>query len=94
MIIMINRYHVALMCTCFHCTQEVEDELHILTRCPLYDDLRDELFEHCNTISNMDFDLVNDCDKLYFILSDMSIVFQSATILHHILMRRRKLLYL
>ena len=30
--------------TCFSCTDEVEDELHVITNCPLYTDLRELLF--------------------------------------------------
>ena len=78
--------------TCFHCENTVEDEFHVVTTCPLYNDLRAELYEHC-VAENSDFLLMSCVDKMCFILSSKNIVRTSARILCDILLRRRNLLY-
>ena len=53
---------------CKICHISVEDEFHVLLKCPLYDDLRDMLFEgafNCNPA----FHLLSDVEKFVFIMS-------------------------
>ena len=47
--------------TCFNCVNDVEDEFHVLMRCVLYDDLRDDLFVRANAV-NVSFNDLNDND--------------------------------
>jgi hypothetical protein len=77
---------------CFHCSQSVEDEIHVITQCPLYADLRTELYTLCQTIV-FNFNTFSDKQKLIFILSDPSIARSTARILYNILERRQTLFY-
>ena len=74
--------------TCFNCVNDVEDEFHVLMRCALYDDLRDDLFVRANAV-NVSFNDLNDNDKFVYLLNDCNIVNFSASILHRMLIRRR-----
>ena len=51
--------------TCFHCIDPVEDELHFLTDCPFYDDMRRKMF-HKAKLCNRDFILYDSTEKWYF----------------------------
>ena len=55
--------------TCFVCNDIIETEEHVLTECPLYADLRDELYRililECEHFSHM-----SNSEKLAFILSN------------------------
>ena len=37
--------------TCIHCETEVEDEIHVITRCPLYQNIRSRLYEKATSLS-------------------------------------------
>ena len=54
---------------CFTCPCSVENELHVPIQCPVYNDLRDEMFgttaHVCNNLNEM-----SDDEKLCFILSN------------------------
>ena len=78
--------------TCFHCNTEVEDELHVLLFCPLYDDTRQELFNHAY-MCNSDFLSYSTSEKFNFLLSDERIVKFSAKACNTILLERRNHLY-
>jgi hypothetical protein len=73
---------------CFMCTTCVEDETHVILKCPLYSDLREDLVRQCIE-SNPNFTALCDSEKLAFILSHHSIVRTSARILYKILQRRQ-----
>jgi hypothetical protein len=77
---------------CFICTDKVESESHVILECPLYEDLRVNLFNHAESVCNNFLDK-SDNDRLCFLLSDESIVCQSAKTLCQILCRRRDFLY-
>lgn len=77
---------------CFNCRNVVEDETHVLLHCPLYTELRNELFSIAEQILN-GFQSLNDSAKVSFILSDPSIVKISAKTCYLILNKRRSLLY-
>ena len=73
---------------CTLCDQlEVEDEGHVLLRCDLYSDVRETLFNHCAEF--IDFNSLDDCEKLCFILSNINIVRHSARVCRIILNRRK-----
>ena len=48
---------------CFHCTGLVKDELHVVTVCPIYQDLQDTLFAKARGLES-NFDTFSDIDKL------------------------------
>ena len=50
---------------CFHCIGSVEDELHFLIDCPLYDDMRCKMV-HKAQLCNKDVILYDSTEKRYF----------------------------
>ena len=55
---------------CLICKTEIEDELHFLIICPLYDEERATLFQQCH-INSIHFDItLNDQQKFIFIMSN------------------------
>jgi hypothetical protein len=75
---------------CFIC-DNVEDEQHVLIQCPLYEDLRFELFNNAMFICPT-FNCFTDSEKLCFILSNGDIVQFSTKTCWLILERRRRFL--
>ena len=67
---------------------EVEDECHVIVRCPLYQDHREELFR-CAGDVNLHFNELSDVDKTSLILSDCNLVKNVARSLNHMLTRRK-----
>jgi len=62
----------------------IEDEVHVLLYCNLYDDVKQFLFDKAVSI-NSTFLTLNDDDKLSFILSNVSIARFSAKTCNYIL---------
>ena len=54
--------------TCFICTDKVESEVHVLTQCLLYDDIREGWFHHLRNHVIL-FDML-DVEKTWFIVSN------------------------
>ena len=77
---------------CFNCANKVEVELHVLTECPLYGDIRHGLYQKAATCSDNCLSL-SDNEKLIFILSNSAMVKSSAKTCHEILSRRRNLIF-
>ena len=48
----------------FNCTEKIEDEMHVLTECPLYDDLRHILYKKAIAISD-NFNNISESEKMY-----------------------------
>ena len=71
---------------------EVETETHVLTQCPLYDDIREEWFHHLSNVIAQ-FEFMSDEEKSNIILSNSGLVRINAKACYEILMRRRTLLY-
>ena len=53
---------------CPFCRTEVEDEIHFVIKCKMYDHLREPLFELC-LIRKQNFDYYNDQEKFIFIMN-------------------------
>ena len=77
---------------CYCCETETEDELHVITKCPAYDDLRMDLYNKCAELS-IDFITFTDIQKMCFILSNESVSKTSSRILYNILLKRRSTIY-
>ena len=77
---------------CFHCNGLVKDELHVITVCPLFQDLRDTLFAKAKDVT-LQFDTLSDTDKLCFVMFSQEMVHLTATICNESLSRRRNLIY-
>ena len=75
---------------CSFCTSEVEDELHVLTKCPVYADLRDELYSTIG-IYMPSFNIMSDVKKMQILLAsdDFNILKLSAKTCQRILERRK-----
>ena len=52
---------------------EIEDELHFLIKCPVYEDLKIQLYREAVLVNPL-FNDLNDTDKLCFLLSNNDIV--------------------
>ena len=81
--------------TCEHCdNQSIETEEHVLLVCPLYEDLRNELFDIIES-EHVNFRNWSNVDKLCIILGshNSSIIINSAKICKLILDRRKRFLY-
>ena len=72
---------------CFNCNA-VEDELHVLIHCPLYEDIRCDLFNNAISVCDM-FNYFTDIEKMCYILSNPNIVKDSAKTCWLILERRK-----
>ncbi|MES9880789.1 MAG: reverse transcriptase family protein [Sedimenticola sp.] len=77
---------------CFNCNNVVEDEKHVLLVCPLYDNIRIDLFEEARGII-ANFDELSVDEKVAFILSNPNIAKLSAKTCSLILNKRRDTLY-
>jgi hypothetical protein len=69
---------------CFHCIDNVEDESHVIWNCPLYDDIRNTLFNSAKSPS-ANFDSFNYVEKLCFLLSSSYVFRQCAKACYDIL---------
>lgn len=79
---------------CFNCSEEIETEEHVLLACPLFQDLRETLFE--KLVSEFpNVRQLTDTEKLSAILSckDNYSIRICAKICHEILRKRRNILY-
>ena len=77
---------------CFNYNDMIEDETHVLLFCPLYDEIRNELFQHAYE-TEQSFNTLNDIDKLCFLLSRDEMVKFSAKACSDILNTRRNFIY-
>ena len=79
---------------CFHCKSCVEDELHVLINCPLYDELRSNFYQSLQVIG-INMDEKSPISQFNFILNslDEKLIRMSAKFCCEILTRRRKALY-
>ena len=68
---------------CFHCLTKVESEEHVLLECPLYRDIRQELYSKIE-IPAITFDALSNNDKVCHLLSASSIINYSAKACHEI----------
>ena len=77
--------------TCFNCLTEVEDEIHVLIKCPLYKDIRNELFLKMVDV-NPDFSQYDTITKFNYIMSNDRNIKYSAKACSDILYTRRDLI--
>ncbi len=70
----------------------MENEAHVVTQCPLYGDIREELFQHALR-ENEQFHVFSDDEKLCFILSNPILISFTGRALRDILYRQRLLLF-
>ena len=76
---------------CFVC-DTVESECHVICECPVYEDLRNSIFNKAkNVVQN--FETLSMSEKICPVLSNCDIVKLTAKILCDMLKRRRSFLY-
>ena len=76
---------------CNHCNS-IESEKHVIFECPLYDDLRNSLFEKAKLVVQ-NCDSFNSEEKMIAVLSNRQLVRITATILYNILLRKCSFTY-
>jgi len=55
---------------CFNCSNLIEDETHVILRCPVYSDFRNNLFTEVLKVNRNVLSL-SDCQKIVFLFSKM-----------------------
>ena len=70
----------------------IESEKHVLIECPVYADLRRQLYNHACSF-NCNFMHLSDDEKLVFLFTDENICFYTAKICYDILIKRKCILY-
>ena len=78
--------------TCFNCKESVESEQHVLLNCPLYEDLREFVYNEAFSI-NSSFYSLSDEGKLKFLFTSNYLIKTVAKTCKDILDRRRRFLY-
>ena len=73
---------------CKFCAGGVEDEFHVLLVCPLYDDIREELFQYVIKCNPYFYELCNE-EKFVFIMSHCDVTKYIAKACKLVLNRRR-----
>ena len=74
---------------CVRCNRDIEDELHVLIKCPLYKDIRQSLFEYI-LVYVPNFMEIEDEDKLVIVLSDGRVARATARACYQILEERKR----
>ena len=76
---------------CVQCNS-LENECHVICESPLYQDLRNSLFEYAKPVIR-NFESLNTEEKMSAVLSNSTIVKHTAKIFHEILVRKRSFTY-
>ena len=71
---------------CPFCSTEVENELHVVIKCPLYNDIRYNLFEKAKLI-DVNFSTLTDEQKLIFVFKTKDMIRISAKLCFLIIQR-------
>lgn len=72
---------------CYFCKEHTEDELHVLFDCPLYNDIRSEMFQYARMV-NEDFEVLTKSDRFKFLFSSPNMIRSCAKACFLILHRR------
>ena len=77
---------------CFNCKTTIESEQHVLLECPLYNDIREELYNNVTKVYT-NFHLLDDIEKLCLLMSCVKLIQFTAKACNNILVQRRRYLY-
>ena len=77
----------------FYCMDDIEDEVHVITKCPLYSESREVLYENARRF-NADFDVLSDKEKFVFMFECAEICGIVAKTCYSILFRRNSFFYI
>ena len=78
--------------TCFHCSDQIENECHVLLYCPLYTEERSRLLLKAIDIE-ASFNTMAEVNRLSFLFTNENIVRYTAKACHEMLMQRGNILY-
>ena len=73
--------------TCTFCKDYIEDEIHVIFDCNLYNDIRTELFQYAKEVNN-NFNSLEKLDKCVFLFSSPKMIRSCAKACFLILQRR------
>ena len=74
---------------CPLCEDTIENEIYFITARPLYNEIRSNLYDQARqTITEENFDYLNDCDKFLVLLKNIDIAFHVAKACYMILHKR------
>ena len=73
--------------TCTFCKDSVEDELHVLFDCPLYNEIRLEMFQYVQIV-NWHFNSLTKLEKFVFLFLSLQMVRSCAKACFLIIQRR------
>ena len=73
--------------SCIFCADAVEDEIHVLLECPLYNEIRSELIQYAQ-IANVNFNSLTKLDKFVFLFNSPDTIRSCAKACFLILQRR------
>ena len=73
--------------SCIFCEESVEDEIHALLECPLYNEVRSELIQ-CAQIANVNSNSLTKLDKFVFLFNNPNMIRSCAKVCFLILQRR------
>lgn len=76
---------------CVNCKDEVEDEIHVLFHCPLYQPLRQTLIREALEL-NVGFHILSYAGKINFLTSHENVIRKTANYIEHILKTRQNLM--
>ena len=76
---------------CINC-DNLEDEKHVLLKCPLYEDLRQSMFIDVVGHNN-NFLTLSDYEKFIFLFNNDTVCNSVAKTCHNILLRRNSIVY-
>ena len=71
---------------------DIEDEVHVITKCPLYSESREVLYDNARRF-NAEFDVLSDKEKFVFTFECAEICGIVAKTCYSILLRRDSFLY-
>jgi len=77
---------------CFNCSNLIEDETHIILHCPVYSDIRNNLFTEVLKV-NKTFMSLSDCQKMVFLFSNQDLFRIVAKTCNFILKKPNEVLY-
>ena len=73
----------------YYCDEIVEDEIHFIFKCPVYNTYRDNLFDNIQNFT--EFDVMSDCAKLNYLCKNFPK--QISKYICHAFEMRQSLLY-
>ena len=78
---------------CFYCMDDIEDEVHVITKCPLYSESREVLYDNARRFLMLTLMFLSDKEKFVFMFECAEMCGIVAKTCYSILLRRNSFLY-